>query len=307
MGWFSLPVANLLLHILLHLIQFGSDLLKQRCFSLQTAYCSTLYHIISFCSITLCSVVQTTQEKEGGRGINKQTYQQKFSFAGTWIALREADTFVFCHCYHDQRDPLVPELQFIKSCCIVLWRQSVSLMKKPAIVEMNGWCHCWGSLTPVSEVGSSLAQLGGLPGGAEAQPLLPPRAACAPATPRSREPNALGFQWVAFLIKGGVSVWRMGVNSKQGESAGHRDLVGAGSRLCSFRDASLGVVFLAASVSGWTQGESRGKKGSSCFLQYNPVAPVDVCSYPVLNFLSDTELGICSCLCPCDLILCIWA
>lgn len=181
-------MANLLLHILLHLIQFGSDLLKQRCFSLQTAYCSTLYHIISFCSITLCSVVQTTQEKEGGGGINKQTYQQKFSFAGTWIALREADTFVFCHCYHDQRHPLVPELQFIKSCCIVLWRQSVSQMKKTAIVEMNGWCHCWGSLTPVSEVGSSLAQLAGAAWGAEA--LLPPRAACAPATPRSREPNA---------------------------------------------------------------------------------------------------------------------
>lgn len=100
-----------------------------------------LYNIILFNTTLLCCA-NSTEKKEGKRGINKQTQQQKFSFAGTRIALRETDTFVFCHCYHGQRDLPVPELQFRKSCCTELWRKSVSQVKNPVIVEMNGWWHC---------------------------------------------------------------------------------------------------------------------------------------------------------------------
>lgn len=42
---------------------------------------------------------------------------------------------------------------------------------------------------------------------------------------------------------------RIGVNLEQSESDSHRDLVGAGSGLCSFRDAPLGrSIYLCSCV-----------------------------------------------------------
>lgn len=61
-----------------------------------------------------------------------------------------------------------------------------------------------------------------------------------------------------------------------------------------YRDASLGCCF-SLCICICTQKKSRRKKGSSCFLQSNPIAPLDKYFSPVQNLLTDTELSVCSC------------
>lgn len=146
------------------------------------------------------------------------------------------------------------------------------------MVEMNGWWHCGGPLTPLSEAGSGVGALGLVLQGREAL--------------------------------GGWHFWPTVVPAWEGWAelgAGGEPGIGWGQAPGCVAPGMLPWVraFLSTAVSVWAQENTRGKKGSGCFLRYNPAASAEV-PLPSTEPAGWYRAG-CLELGSCDLILCIWA